>query len=294
MRCSFLALSTASEKGLARCSTTPNTPPGLSTSNADLNTAASVAGLWLSQSCALRKVSTISAEFGAPRFTLNGGAKSITFSIWPNTAGLALILSANFGEPASIRWPWSARNGARISVYQPPAGSSSITVMSGLMPKNCRVWTGWRERSRALLAAERQAPSAAFCSCAVTGVTGGVAAQATPGSRLAANRSRSLQVGWDMVRASRGEASKPTPADAGWVGRWGSWRKADPHPTPLPRGEGLCRRGGQSRSRPRSRASRPSLPPPESPSCAGTLVGTLISLSWRDFSLALVCASGPC
>src|SRR6185312_10742969 len=52
----------------------PNTPPGLSTWNAAWNTASRVAGLWLSQSCVLRKVNTMSAELSAPRFTWNGGA----------------------------------------------------------------------------------------------------------------------------------------------------------------------------------------------------------------------------
>ena len=34
------------------------------------------------------------------------------------------------------------RTGARISVYQPPPGSNSITVMSGFRPKNSRVSIG--------------------------------------------------------------------------------------------------------------------------------------------------------
>src|SRR5690348_8923409 len=42
-----------------------------------------------------------------------------------------------------------------ISVYQPPNGHSSTTVMFGRMPKNDNVSTGWRYLSRALFASER-------------------------------------------------------------------------------------------------------------------------------------------
>jgi hypothetical protein len=45
----------------------------------------------------------MSAEFGAPSAPSSGGAKGMTLTMCPKTAGLALIFCSNFGGPASIR-----------------------------------------------------------------------------------------------------------------------------------------------------------------------------------------------
>src|SRR6185437_15134580 len=100
-----------------------------------------------------------------------GGENGTGFATWPYTLGSAFSFCSNLlgplprgGEDASIKCPCAYRNGARISVNQPPPGASSITVMSGLMPKNSSVWIGCRYWSRALLARERQLPFTASCN----------------------------------------------------------------------------------------------------------------------------------
>src|SRR6185437_8989596 len=91
-----------------------------------LNTAAKASGLRLSQSWVLRKLTTMSAEPGAPSATGAGGLNGSTLAKWPNTAGSACIrfMKAGDGDGASIRWPCSRRNGARISV--PAAGRRQL------------------------------------------------------------------------------------------------------------------------------------------------------------------------
>jgi len=54
-------------------------------------------GLSMSQSCVLRKASTMPVEFAVPSCTSLAGPNGMIVPICPNTAGLASILSANFG-----------------------------------------------------------------------------------------------------------------------------------------------------------------------------------------------------
>jgi hypothetical protein len=77
---------------------------------------------------------------------------------FPKTSGLAFSMSAYF-VPLTVlvteSLPFSLRNGASTSVYQPPPGHSSTTFMSWRRPKKDSVSTGWRYWSRWRLASER-------------------------------------------------------------------------------------------------------------------------------------------
>src|SRR6185437_5157262 len=75
-----------------------------------------------------------------------------------------------------------------ISVYQPPKGHNSTTVMFGRMPKNVSVSSGWRYSSRALFAAERCPPSTIALSFARSAPEVGAAevAEVAAGSAAAA------------------------------------------------------------------------------------------------------------
>ena len=126
-------------------------PPGLSTAKKALNIAASLPAI--TQLWALRKVSTTSAEAGAPS-TGAAGSTSTTAGV-PNTAGwsakrarsLSLALAVlSPGLPGrgttAVLWPDSRSRGSSTSAYQPPPGQISMTASPGLTPKNASVSRG--------------------------------------------------------------------------------------------------------------------------------------------------------
>src|SRR6185295_3667118 len=139
----------------------------------------------------LRKVTTMSQLSGGA-MSVSPGPSVVTVTL-PYTSGcdanfcaklarLAVTnsLSGAAGSCAAYSLPCSASSGASTSVYQPPGpGHTSATVISGLMPKNSSVSSGWRQASRARFSAERCSPASTLPIAAAVASSRGTAGGAT-------------------------------------------------------------------------------------------------------------------